>query len=76
MTMCRWSQRPFIDYLNAVDRLLESRSGRTSRDEDLADISAAQEAGDTPEECAQWLGVLITNRGPDLNIRPPEGDSS
>ena len=46
---------PFIDYLNAVDDLLESRYGITSRDVDTASIAGCQDDGWTPEECVQWL---------------------
>jgi hypothetical protein len=47
--------RPFIDYLNAVDDLLEGRYGITSNDVDTASIAGSQDDGWTPEECVQWL---------------------
>jgi hypothetical protein len=47
---------PFIDYLNAVDDLLEVRFGLTSRDADLEQIAAAQDAGETPEQFVEWFG--------------------
>ena len=45
---------PFIDYLNAVDAMLECRYGITSNDVDMASIAGSQDDG--PEECVQWLG--------------------
>ncbi|MBT3192503.1 MAG: hypothetical protein HN341_08105 [Verrucomicrobia bacterium] len=46
---------PFIDYLNAVDDLLESRYGITSNDVDVASIAGSQDDGWTPAECVEWL---------------------
>ena len=43
-----WSDRPFIDYLCEVDRLLHERYGIESVDLDA--VAAAQEAGETPQE--------------------------
>ncbi len=48
--------QPFIDYLNAVDDLLERRYGVTSDDTGLEIIAASQEALLTPEECAEQIG--------------------
>ena len=45
----------FIDYLNAVDDLLETRCGITSADTDTAGIAAAQDDLWTPEACMAWL---------------------
>ena len=50
-----WSERPFIDYLNAVDALLEKRHGITSSDLDTDGIACAQEGGWTPEETVEWI---------------------
>ena len=47
--------RPFIDYLNAVDAMLETRYGITSNDVDVASIAGSQDDGWTPEECVEWL---------------------
>ena len=47
---------PFIDYLNAVDDLLQARYGVTSRDADMEQIAAAQDAGETPEKFVDWFG--------------------
>ncbi len=49
-----WWNQPYIDYLNAVDDLLEDITGNTSTQEDMADIAAAQEAGDTPAQFVQF----------------------
>lgn len=48
-----WADRPFVEYMCEVDRLLHVRYGIES--EDLAVVAAAQEAGDTPEEHVEWL---------------------
>ena len=48
-----WGNRPFIDYVCEVDRLLHEQYGITSVD--LATIAAAQEAGDTPQEHVAWI---------------------
>ena len=48
-----WSGRPFIDYLNEVDRLLHERHGIESVD--LEAVAAGQEAGETPQEHADWI---------------------
>ena len=48
-----WSDRPFVEYMCEVDRLLHERYGITSEDLDI--VAAAQEAGDTPEEHIEWL---------------------
>ena len=48
-----WSDRPFVEYMCEVDRLLHERYGITSEDLDI--VAAAQEAGDTPEEHVEWL---------------------
>ena len=46
---------PFIDYLNAVDDLLEGQYGITSNDVDTASIAGCQDDSWTPEECVEWL---------------------
>ena len=48
-----WANRPFIEFLCEVDRLLHELYGITS--EDLDAIAVAQEAGETPEEYVEWL---------------------
>jgi hypothetical protein len=45
---------PFIEYLNAVDEILETH-GFSSKQEELADIADAQEAGFSPTKCAEIL---------------------
>lgn len=45
--------RPFIEYLCEVDRLLHDQYGITADDLDV--VAAAQEAGETPEEHVAWL---------------------
>jgi len=49
-----WNRRPFIEYLNAVDAVLERR-GRTSTEAELAVIANCQEESITPACCA---GIL------------------
>jgi len=51
----QWGQRPFIDYLNAVDAALEQRYGITSSDTNMDLIAACQEAGDTPRDCVEQI---------------------
>ena len=48
-----WGNRPFIEYLCEVDRLLHEQYGITSVDLDA--VAAAQESGDTPQEHADWI---------------------
>ena len=48
-----WAERPFVEYMCEVDRLLHERYGITSEDLDI--VAAAQEAGDTPEGHIEWL---------------------
>ena len=48
-----WSERPLIDYLCEVDRVLHGQYGIES--EDLDAVAAAQEAGDTPQEHVDWI---------------------
>lgn len=49
----------FIDYLNAVDDLLEARYGIASRDANLEEIAASQDAGQSPEEFVEWFGERL-----------------
>ena len=48
-----WGNRPFIEFLCEVDRLLHERYGITA--DDLDAVAAAQEAGDTPQEHVDWI---------------------
>ena len=48
-----WGDRPFIDFVCEVDRLLYERYGTTA--DDLDAVAAAQEAGDTPQEHVDWI---------------------
>ena len=48
-----WGDRPFVEYMCAVDRLLHERYGITA--EDLDAVAVAQEDGMTPEEHVAWL---------------------
>ncbi len=43
-----WVERPFLDYMCEVDRLLHEQYGIESVD--LEAVAAAQEAGETPQE--------------------------
>jgi hypothetical protein len=51
-----WINRPFIDYLNAVDRILENSYGVTSNDTGVEMIASCQETLLTPSECAEQIG--------------------
>ena len=48
-----WSERPFIEYMCEVDRLLHEQFGVTA--EDLDAVAAAQEDGETPQEHVDWI---------------------
>ena len=50
-----WADRPFVEYMCEVDRLLHERYGITA--EDLDAVAAAQEAGESPEEHVEWLAA-------------------
>ena len=52
-----WEERPFIDYLNAVDDLLEKRYGITSNDTDMDIIATSQEQGESPKECVEYIAT-------------------
>ena len=47
-----WAEQLYGYYLNAVDDQLESKIGRTSKQEELAYIAECQEALCLPSECA------------------------
>jgi hypothetical protein len=53
--MTDYSEMAFIDYLNEVDDLLESKYGITSNDCDMDHIAACQECGESPEECVRQM---------------------
>jgi len=53
--MKNWLKLPFIDYLNAVDDILEQRCGVTSDDTGMESIAAGQEAGEEPAQVAECL---------------------
>jgi len=48
-----WCERPYIEYLCEVDRLLHEQYGITA--DDLEAAAAAQEQGDTPQEHVDWI---------------------
>ena len=48
-----WSERPFVEYMCEVDRLLYEQYGITA--DDLDAVAAAQEAGDSPQEHVGWI---------------------
>ena len=53
--MTDYTEIPFIDYLNKVDDLLESKYGITSNDTSMELIAGSQEYGETPEECVNYI---------------------
>jgi len=55
-------EMPFIDYLNAVDDLLEHWTGETCDQLDMDNIAAAQEDGDSLLECAQVIALDMALR--------------
>ena len=50
-----WAERPFIEFMCEVDRLLHEQYGITS--DDLDAVAAAQEAGETPQEHVDWIAA-------------------
>lgn len=49
-----WCEGPFIDYMNAVDRILKAGLHvRTTSQAELETVACAQEERYTPAECAQ-----------------------
>ena len=50
-----WAEAPYLDYLNAVDDVLETRRGSTSTQEELEAIDDSQTQGLSPEECVDFL---------------------
>jgi hypothetical protein len=50
-----WQEEPFMEFLNAVDRLLEERYGVTSNDTGMEAVAGGQESGWSPEDTAAWL---------------------
>lgn len=61
-----WGNRPFIEFLCEVDRLLRERYGIESVD--LEAVAAGQEAGETPQEQVARLAERY-----DLAPLPPAG---
>ncbi|MCB1781683.1 MAG: hypothetical protein KDJ34_16660 [Candidatus Competibacteraceae bacterium] len=53
--MTNWAMLSFIDYLDAVDALLEERIGRTSTQQEMELIAAAQEGGESPRVCCHMI---------------------
>ena len=62
-----WMERPYIDYLSEVDRLLYDQYGITTDDTDLAMVASAQETGDSPQDHIDWLAEHF-----DLQLLPKE----
>ena len=48
-----WCERPFIEFMCEVDRLLYGQYGIES--EDLDAVAAAQEVGESPQEHVDWI---------------------
>jgi len=48
-----WFDIPYIDYLNAVDDVLETITGTPSHQKELEIIASAQESNQSPEETAE-----------------------
>jgi hypothetical protein len=54
-----WSERPFIEYVEEVDRLCQDIYGIDSSDcglDDLDLLASEQEDGETPENLVLWKG--------------------
>ena len=52
-----WVERPYIDYLSEVDRLLYEQYGITTDDAGMEIVAASQEAGDTPQQLVNWYAA-------------------
>ena len=52
-----WMERPYIDYLSEVDRLLYEQYGITTDDAGMEIVAASQEAGDTPQQVVEWYAA-------------------
>ena len=52
-----WMERPYIDYLSEVDRLLYEQYGITTDDTGMEIVAASQEAGDTPQQLVEWYAA-------------------
>ena len=50
-----WCERPFVEYMCEVDRLLHEQYGIESVD--LEAVAAAQEAGESPQEHVDWIAA-------------------
>jgi len=50
-----FNNAPFIDYLNAVDDLLETTFGIIANDTNMDFIASCQEEGVSPQECVNDL---------------------
>lgn len=50
-----WSNRPYIEFLREVDRLLYEQYGITTDDTGMEIVGASQEAGIKPQEHVDWL---------------------
>ena len=48
-----WAERPFLEYMCEVDRLLYEQYGIESVD--LEAVAVAQEASDSPQEHVDWI---------------------
>ena len=48
-----WCERPFIEFMCEVDRLLYGQYGFESKDLDA--VAAAQEVGESPQEHVDWI---------------------
>ena len=48
-----WCERPFIEFMCEVDRLLYGQYGIESKDLDA--VAAAQEVGESPQEHVDWF---------------------
>lgn len=74
-----WSEMPYIDYLNSVDAILETRLGRTSTQQEMELIDESQEAGCSPEECARDIegaSTLFVARGKEPRMGSSDATSS
>jgi len=53
----KWINRPYIEFLCEVDRLLYEQYGITTDDTGMEIVAASQEAGDTPQHVVEWYAA-------------------
>ena len=53
--MINWEEQPYMDYVIAVDELLETMGEETSEQAHMDPMADGQEQGWSPLETAEWI---------------------